>query len=1331
MFLRLREYRRPTGWDQALELIHRASPPVRILAGGTAVVGPVDDRTEVLVDLRDLGLRWAQEDGGVWRFGAMTTLADVLRLPPSRRPGGRLLAVAIDRTGPPTLLNRATLGGAVARPDRAGELVAALLALDARVALVRRDPAGRVVLETHELSEFVARRAALLEGAIIERLELPPSPAATALLRVARTPRDVPIVSVSVALELQGGQCRRARVAAFGLSDLPCRVRAAESLLEGRPLDEAAILQAARAAREAAEPPEDFRASSAYRRHLAEVLVRRALQAALGEARAQTGAGQAGHEASRLGTELTGGLGRGEVPPAAAPGRAAGEIQLVLNGERRQLHVDPGETLLRVLRREGLFGVKHGCDTGECGACVVLLNGAAVTTCNLLAAQADGAEIRTVENLGELGRLHPLQARFVENGAVQCGFCTPGMLMAACALLDEQPDPDEAAVRRALSSVICRCTGYVKPVEAVLRAAADLRKAGPPSAGPRAPSDRPAPDGGRPHVGAGLQDAGDSAVLAEGPAPFGGGPKPEGGAPPAPGAEPAAGEPEPATAVAVVERPRLRVVGQPVPKVDAAKLVTGRAAFVDDIELRGLLHARLLLSPHAHARIRRIDARRARELPGVYAVLTYQDLPRISFTTAGQSWPEPSPYDTRSLDDKVRFVGDRVAAVAARTPEIAEQALRLIEVEYEVLPAVFDPEEALKPGAPVIHDEPDCWGPGGYDPAHNIAARVEASVGDVERGLAEADVVLEATYRVPQVQQAPLETHICITYLDEDGRLVVRSSTQVPFHARRIIARALGLRVGQVRVIKPRIGGGFGAKQEVLIEDICGHLTLRTGRPVRLELSREEEFMASRSRHPQVIRMRSGVKRDGTLVANEMIVLANTGAYGSHALTVQSNTGSKSLPLYRCPNVRYQATAVYTNLPPAGAFRGYGAPQGFFALESHMDELARAIGMDPLEFRLKNCLRAGDENPLAVALGEGREGFEQRIESCGLPECAEFGRKAIGWDRPRPAPSGPRRRRGLGVAFAMHGTAIPGLDMGAASLKMNDDGTFNLLVGATDIGTGADTVLAQMAAEVLGCEVEDILVYSSDTDMTPFDTGAYASSTTYISGGAVVRAAQQVADQIRSVASRMLGVAPDDLELRERSVVAPDGRRVSLADVALHALHVADQRQIMAVASHMSYHSPPPFAATFAEVEVDEETGLVEVIQLVTAVDAGQVINPATAQGQVEGGMVQALGYALCEEMRYDSSGRMVNASFRDYRVWLADELPRIVAHLVPVKDPHGPYGAKAVAEIPMDGVAPAVANAVRDAVGVRIREIPLTPERVFWQISGARGGKGAQGGGR
>ncbi|HYF78383.1 MAG TPA: molybdopterin cofactor-binding domain-containing protein [Symbiobacteriaceae bacterium] len=938
-------------------------------------------------------------------------------------------------------------------------------------------------------------------------------------------------------------------------------------------------------------------------------------------------------------------------------------IELTINGRRFTPEVAPSETLLTVLRREGFYSVKHGCETGECGTCTVLINGRPATTCNLLAMQAAGAAIETVEGLQASGQLHPLQERFAQTAAVQCGFCTPAMIMAAKALLDENPAPTEAEVRRALSSTICRCTGYKQPVEAVLRAAADLR--------------------------------GETAAPVDNP--------PEATTDTHPTKDPAA----------VLTKTQLKVVGKSVRKVDNNKLVTGRPAFTDDIEYRGMLHARLLLSPHAHALIKRIDATKARALPGVHAVLTHQDLPRVSFTTAGQSYPEPSPFDTRSLDNKVRFVGDRVAAVAAETPEIAEEALRLIEVEYELLPAIFDPEAALLPGAPIIHDEPDCSGIGGYDATKNIAAEIHAQVGNIEAGLAEADIVIERTYKVPQVQQTPLETHICITRLDENDRLEVRTSTQVPFHVRRIIAPVLGLRPSQIRVIKPRIGGGFGVKQEILVEDICGHLTLKTGRPVKLELTREEEFRATRSRHPQVIRMRTGVKFDGTMTAHEMTVVANTGAYGSHALTVQSNTGSKAMALYRCPNIRFDCKVAYTNLPPAGAFRGYGGPQGFFAVECHLDEVANAVKMDPVAFRLKNCLREGDVNPLAEALGEGREGFEQRIISCGLPQCAEFGRAAINWDEMH-VPSGLNKRRGLGVAFAMHGTAIPGLDMGAASIKMNDDGSFNLLVGATDLGTGSDTVLAQLAAEVLGVKTEEIIVYSSDTDMTPFDTGAYASSTTYISGGAVVRAAEDVAGQIQAVAGAMLDVPPDDLELRDGRVYANDGRSVTLAEVALRSLHQADQHQIGAIASKMSYDSPPPFATTFADVEVDVETGEVQVKKLVMSVDAGRVVNPQLALGQVEGGMTQALGYAVSEEMVYDEKGLMLGPNFRDYRVFLADEMPEIVAHLVETADPFGPYGVKAVAEIPMDGVAPAVANAIYAATGVRMYEIPLTPERVW-----------------
>ena len=559
-------------------------------------------------------------------------------------------------------------------------------------------------------------------------------------------------------------------------------------------------------------------------------------------------------------------------------------------------------------------------------------------------------------------------------------------------------------------------------------------------------------------------------------------------------------------------------MGKAERKVDAVKLVTGKPAFVDDIELRDMLHGRLLTSPHAHAIIRDIDAIEARALPGVHAVLTYKDVPRVPYTTAGQSWPEPGPHDQYCLDYIVRFVGDRVAAVAAETPEIAEQALDLIKVDYEVLPAVLDPRQAMAPDAPRIHPEPESYRI--HDASRNIAAHLHAEVGDVERGFAESDLVVEGEYIVPQVQQTPIENHIVITYWDEDDRLVVRTSTQVPYHVRRIIAPVIGLPPRRIRVIKPRIGGGFGVKQEVLLEDICALLTIATDRPVKLEFSRAEEFRSSRSRHPQIIRMKTGVKRDGTMVANEMTLLANTGAYGTHSLTVQSNTGSKTLPLYPCPNIRFVAEVVYTNLPPAGAFRGYGVPQGFFALESHIDEIAKQLGMDALELRRKNWLKEGDENPLAKALGEGKEGYDQIIESCGLPQCLQIVEEKLHWKEKRGKGGTGRFRRGVGVSLAMHGTAIPGLDMGGASIKLNDDGSFNILVGATDIGTGSDTVIAQIAAEVLGVRVEDIIMHSSDTDFTPFDTGAYASSTTYISGGATKKAAEQVRMQILDVAGQ-------------------------------------------------------------------------------------------------------------------------------------------------------------------------------------------------------------------
>jgi putative selenate reductase molybdopterin-binding subunit len=1009
-------------------------------------------------------------------------------------------------------------------------------------------------------------------------------------------------------------------------------------------------------------------------------------------------------------------------------------LQLLINNVLQDMEALPGESLLKVLRRAGYFGVKHGCETGECGACAVLLDGKPVNTCVYLASQAEGHDIQTIESVGqhpELGwkasrGLHPLQQAFVETGAIQCGYCTPAMILAAQELLGRVPDPSEDQVREALSGVLCRCTGYLKPVQAVLRAAAVLRGE---AVDPVDGSGSPLPEW-LPGDPISPEQVGDPSIY-EGPETL-----------------PPAGDVLARTQV----MPQIRVVpeartwervGKPEPKVDAIKLVQGKPAFAADIEKRGMLVAKILHSPHAHARIQRIDASRARELEGVAAVLTHHDIPRVVFSTAGQSDPIPGPLDSFSLDNKVRFVGDRVAFVAAETEEIAEKALELIEVEYELLPVLLDPTQAMQPDAPRLHDQPEYVNFGESDPSRNLAAQIHIDIGDVERGFAEADHIFEAEYAVPKVQQAHIEPHVAVTYWDEDDRLVIRTSTQVPFHVRRILAPVLGLSLKRIRVIKPRIGGGFGGKQEILMEDVPAHLTIATGRPVIYEYTREEEFIAARSRHPMRIRMKTGVKTDGTLTANAMYVTSDTGANGAHALTVTGNTGHKAMALYvgdgpyrESPNIRFYADIVYTNTPPAGAFRGYGVPQGFWPIERHMEMIARKLDLDPLEFRLKNALRAGELHPFSTAWSEGREPRPETIQTCGLEECVRQGRAAIGWDQKFANPAWsqvlddqghphPYLRRGVGVALVMQGTAIPYLDMGGASIKMNDDGSFNLLVGATDLGTGSDTVLAQMAAEVLGVPLEDILVYSSDTDFTPFDKGAYASSTTYISGTAVVRAAEQAAARIRERAADMLNGAGDihertskltgdDIRLSGRKASAPDGRSVSLSEVGHNALHHENQEQIMGIGSYVSPVSPPPFAAQFAEVTVDIQTGQVVVDKLVMAVDSGVIINPVTASGQIEGGMTQALGYAVCEEMVYDELGRARERDLRDYHIYLANEMPELQTIFVETFEPSHPFGVKAAAEIPMDGVAPAVGNAILDASGAEIYNNPTTPEKVW-----------------
>lgn len=989
-------------------------------------------------------------------------------------------------------------------------------------------------------------------------------------------------------------------------------------------------------------------------------------------------------------------------------------LRFWLNGEEIELEVSPERTLLDVLRDDlGVFSVKHGCETGECGACAVLLDGKPVNTCVMLAPQADGHHIETIEAEGEhpdhgwavTEGLDPLQQAFVETGAIQCGYCTPAMILAARALLTEHPDPDEDMVRDALSGVLCRCTGYKKPVEAVLRAAAVMRGEHVEPILPEA-SPLPAhlhPDDHFGDRGEELPGKGQTQTQV----------KPRVDAPP--------------------QSQSWRSVGKPEPKVDAVKLAMGRPAFTADIEKRGMLVAKVLHSPHAHARIRSIDASAARAIPGVAAVLTWEDIPRVIYSTAGQSDPIPGPLDMFSLDHVVRFVGDRVAMVAAETEAIAEEALKHIKVEYDVLPAILDSRDSMKDGAVQIHTEPEYVPFADCDPARNLAAEIRIDIGDVEKGFSEADVIIEGDYEVPKVQMAHIEPHVVVTYWDEDDRMVIRTSTQVPFHVRRQLAPVLGLSAKRIRVIKPRIGGGFGGKQEVLVEDVAAHLTIATGRPVRYEYTREEEFMAARSRHPMKIHMKTGVKRDGTITANEMYALSDTGAYGCHALTVTGNTGHKAMALYvgdgpyrESPNIRFYADIVYTNTPPSGAYRGYGVPQGYWAVERHMEKVARTVGVDSLLFRRMNTLRAGELHPFSTAWSEGREPRPETINTCGLEDCITRGAAAMDWDSKykndtwRMVEGKPHLRRGIGVATVMQGTAIPYLDMGGASIKINDDGSFNLLVGATDLGTGSDTVLAQQAAEILGVPLKDILVYSSDTDFTPFDKGAYASSTTYISGAAVVKAAEQAAKRIRIRAARMLqkdgdpAIHQEDILLEDGRAWAPDGRSVSHAEIALNALHHEDQEQIMGIGSFMSPVSPPPFAAQFAEVEVDVDTGRVDVKKLVMAVDSGVIVNPLTASGQIEGGMTQALGYAVSEEMRYDELGRPRETDFSTYHIFSAEEMPSLETIFVETFEPSHPFGVKAVAEIPMNGVAPAVGNAVLDACGASVTTAPVTPERVW-----------------
>ena len=726
--------------------------------------------------------------------------------------------------------------------------------------------------------------------------------------------------------------------------------------------------------------------------------------------------------------------------------------------------------------------------------------------------------------------------------------------------------------------------------------------------------------------------------------------------------------------------PQGRTIGRAERRRDGAKLATGRATFTDDISLPGLLHAHVLTSPHAHARVTQLSAETARGLPGVVAVLTPDDLPALS--------GEPL------LEKHLRFAGDRVAVVAAEDPEIARNACEAIEVQYEVLPALFDAEAALAEG-----DD-------------HLAVELRAEVGDCEAALADAQHVLDRTYRVPRMTPAPLEPHLALAWLDEDQRLVVRTSSHVPFEVRRVLARRLGIPLRRVRVIAPRDSGGFGGRLGVFAEDLCAALALRTGRPVRLVRPREHELAGPRVGHAQTIRIRSGMKA-GALVALEMSILQNAGALHDWAASALRAAGGV-LALYRCPNVRFHGRAAATNLPPAGALRGDGVSQAVFALESHIDELASAVGEDPLEFRQKHHVREGDETLIWASLS-GEDGSKMRVvRSCGLGEALRLGAKAAGW---RPTRRNGRqegsRRRGVGVALAVQAPGPLGAEVTSATIDMNEDGSFLLFVGTADMDAGGDTVLCQIAAEVLEVPVESVVAHAADTDVVPFASGPTRSSALYVSGLAVRKAAEAVRQRIVEHAARLMGVDAATLSAREGGVVAADGRRMGFDEIGRATLLGTEPTPITATLSHSTEDAPPPFAATFAEVEVDVDTGLVRVLRLIEAVDCGQVLHPQIAEARIEGGAVQGLGGTLCEPVAFEADGRPAAPTLGGYRLLTAADAPEIVTLLIPGHEPTGPFGAKSIAEIAIHGVAPAVANAVARAVGARVYDLPLTPERV------------------
>lgn len=893
----------------------------------------------------------------------------------------------------------------------------------------------------------------------------------------------------------------------------------------------------------------------------------------------------------------------------------------------------PGQCLRTFLRELGQFGVKKGCDAGDCGACTVLLDGEPVHSCLIPAFRAEGRAITTIEGFSGGGGVHPMQQAFLDAQGFQCGFCTAGMILT-CAALNQAQRTD---LRTALKGNICRCTGY------------------------RA-----------------IEDAIDGKTSVERSV--------EAGA----------------------------AFGRSLPAPAGPDIVRGTARYTFDTEIEGLLHIKLLRSPHAHARIVAIDRSAAMAIPGVHAILTHEDAPSVLFSTARHEKDWMDPEDTRILDDVVRFVGQKVAAVIAESEGAAEEACRRLKVDYEILPALIDPEQAMAPGAPLVHPERTSANRIA-DAQRNLVAERHGEFGNVASALATSAVTYEATFHSHRVQHAALETHGGLAWLDGTGVLNVRTSTQVPFLTRRALSDIFGLPMDKVRVFCERVGGGFGGKQEMFVEDILALASLKTGRPVKLELTREEQFIATSTRHPMRVHVKAGADAQGKLTALQLDVLSNTGAYGNHGPSVMFHALSESIAVYNCPNKRVDGFVVYTNTVPAGAFRGYGLPQTVIAVEAAIDELARQLGISPYDMRRRNIIRDGDP----MLSPPPSDYHDVLYGSYGLDQCIDLVERAMQADQPQPELS-PEWLTGDGIALTMIDTVPPAGHIADAMIALNDDRSIDLTVGTAEFGNGTSTVHRQIAATVLATTVDRIHLRQSDTAHGGHDTGAYGSTGTFVAGKATQAAAIQLATELKTIAAGAWLCDVGTCTLEDESVVS-GVRRMSFAELA--KLGRESGRPLAAHGNSKGTPRSVGFNVQGFRVAVNKGTGELRILRSVHAADAGVVANLMQCRGQVEGGVAQALGAALYEEMVIDADGRVTNAKFRDYHLPTFADVPRTQVFFAETSDTIGPLGAKSMSESPYNPVAAALGNAIADATGIRFTAPPFKPDRLFPALHDKFGG--------